>query len=123
MKKIIALLILSIFVSCTKIDDPIPAKSTTDLVASPNFNWKTTKEITLQIVGMKEINPIVKNTLSVSSTSGGFVYYKDMLYMSNDYTLKFDVPSTETSITVCYGSKSTKIDLHSNEIIYDYITQ
>ena len=71
---------------------------------------------------MKDVNPNISNTLYVKSSNGN-VYYKDVLIMNNNYTLKFAVPTTETKIILIYGSKTATIDLLSNTITFDYIIQ
>jgi len=126
MKKLVFLILLVIsLVSCQKNFDTVPdkPKSTKDLVVNSTFDWKTSKEITLNVIGMKGINPEIHNTLYVKSSVGDTVYFKDLLVMSNDYTLKFSVPSTETKVILVYGSKTTTIDLLSNTITFDYIIE
>ncbi len=125
MKKLLFIILLLVsFSSCRKFETVEPDTNTTkELVASPTFDWKTSKEITLNIVGMKDINPSIINTLYVKSSVGDTTYYKDLLFMANDYTLKFAVPSTETKVTLVYGSKIQSIDLLSNTITFDYIIQ
>ena len=115
------------FMSCKKdYDVTVPDKSPTptkDMVVSSSFDWKTSKEITLNVIGMKDVNSNVSNTLYVKSSNGNLVYYKDMIIMHNDYTLKFAVPTTETKVILVYGSKTATIDLLSNTITFDYIIQ
>ena len=126
MKKLLFLILLVIsLTSCQKNFDTVPdkPKTTRDLVVNPTFDWKTSKEITLNVTGMKGINPEISNTLYVKSSVGDTVYFKDLLIMSNNYTLKFSVPSTETKVILIYGSKTTTIDLLSNTITFDYIVE
>jgi hypothetical protein len=128
MKKLlfIAILFIVTLVSCQKDFNVTPdttIKSTKDLKVSSTFDWKTSKEITLNIIGMTDINPKISNTLYVKSYVGDTTYYKNLLYMNSNYIIKFVVPTTETKVTLVYGSKTVTIDLVSNEITYDYITQ
>ena len=116
MKKIalFLILIMILFTSCRKDFNVVPditPKNTKDLVVNSNFDWKTSKEITLNVIGMKDVNPQISNTLYVESSNGGTVYYKDLLFMNKDYTLKFAIPSTETKVILVYGSKTKIIDL------------
>lgn len=125
MKKIILLfLLIGMFISCKKVDDvaPEPPKTTKDLVVSSSFNWKTSEDITLNIVGMKDINPNISNILYVKSPNG-IVYYKDQFIMANDYVVVFNVPQTENRIIISYGSKTKTIDLIGNNITFDYIIE
>jgi hypothetical protein len=128
MKKLlfIAILFIVTLVSCQKdfnATPDTPIKSTKDLKVSSTFDWKTSKEITLNIIGMKDINPEISNVLYVRSSIGDTTYYKDLLYMNSNYTIKFAVPTTETKVILIYGSKIVTIDLITNAITYDYITQ
>jgi hypothetical protein len=119
------MLILLTFISCKKSDDVTPdtTSTTKELVANPTFDWKTSREITLNIVGMKDINPSIINTLYVKSSFGDTIYYKELLVMANNYILKFAVPSTETKVLLVYGSKMQTVELISNSITFDYIVE
>ena len=111
--------------SCKKDLPTAPEKlgnNTTDLNVSADFDWKTSREITLNVVGLKEVNPIIANTLYVNSPAGE-TYYKDLLTMNKDYTIKFAVPSTETSLVLNYGTKTLTLPITSNSLTFDYITQ
>ena len=125
MKKLLILILLATTViACKKADtNPDPSNSTKDLVASSNFDWKTTKEITLDVIGLKSVNPEIKNILYVNSSIGDTVYYNNLLFMNTDYQIKFSVPSTENSVTLKYGTKVMDIDLVSNYITFDYIIE
>jgi len=119
---IMIIMMLSLLYSCKKDYNVTPDKTTIptkDMVVSSTFDWKTSKEITLNVIGMKDINTNISNTLYVKSSNGN-VYYKDMLIMHNDYTLKFAVPTTETKVILVYGSKTVTIYLLSNTITYNY---
>lgn len=127
MKKLyIFILLVATLVSCRKIDDVTPSdspKPTKELNINSSFNWKTSKEVTLNVIGLKNVSPQIKNTLYIKSTIGDTTYYKDLLIMNTDYTIKFTVPSTETKVVLIYGSKSKTLDLLSNEITFDYIIE
>jgi len=125
MKKLmIIILLVTIFVSCKKTDiiqnENIP---TTELIASSNFDWKTTKEITLDVIGLKTVNPNIENILYVNSSIGDTTYYNDLLFMNKNYNIKFSVPTTENTVILKYGTKIINIDLSSNYITFDYIIE
>jgi len=125
MKKIIILILLvTTFISCKKTDiienQNIP---TTELIAYSMFDWKTTKEITLDVIGLKSVNPNIENILYVNSSIGDTTYYNNLLFMNKDYKINFSVPTTENSVTLKYGTKITDIDLVSNYITFDYIIE
>ena len=116
--------LLAISTSCRK--EPLPVAEATsptkNLSAASDFNWKTTKEITLSVIGMKDVNPSIANTLNVNSVNG-VNFYKCLLSMSQDYTFKFEVPATESSLILVYGSKTQTVAITSSSITFDYITQ
>ena len=72
MKKLSIILILFlILVSCRKIDNVTPdgsPKSTKELQVNSTFDWKTSKEITLNIIGLKKVNPQIINIFRKSNS-------------------------------------------------------
>lgn len=123
MKKLLYIAILLIFVSCQKEYNIEQPHEILNLNVSSNFDWKTSKEISLNVIGIKEIDTTISNILYVKSSVGDTVYYKDFLKMSKDYDIKFVVPSTETKVILVYGSKTKMIELQENKISFDYITE
>jgi len=127
MKKLMFILVLVMitFASCKKDLNVTPDKttSTKDMVVNSTFDWKTSKQITLNVIGLKDINPNISNVLYIKSSNGDTIYYKDVLVMYNDYILKFAVPQTETKVILVYGSKTQIIDLLTNTIMFNYIIQ
>lgn len=127
MKKLMFILVLVMitFASCKKDLNVTPDKttSTKDMAVNSTFDWKTSKQITLNVIGLKDINPNISNVLYIKSSNGDTIYYKDVLVMYNDYILKFAVPQTETKVILVYGSKTQIIDLLTNTIMFNYIIQ
>lgn len=130
MRKLIFMItILGVFLMSCKKDvtiNPEPTKTTKELVVNSNFDWRTTKDITLYVTGMKDVNPLISNTLYVKSSNGD-VIYKDLLYMSKDYVIYFSVPTTDTFVTVECGATGGNYDrtqtlyLSTNKITFDYL--
>lgn len=127
MKRVFFILIMfMVLISSCKKDNITPdttKPSTKDVIADPNFDWKTTKEITLNVIGLKQVNPNISNVFQIKSSNGDTIYYKDIIKMNSDYTIKFAVPSTETKVIIIYGTKTQTINLTSNSITFDYIIQ
>ncbi len=119
----ILLMIIASASSCRKeaLTKPDQPGNTQSLKVSPAFDWKTSREITLNITGMKDLSPDVSNTLYVKSSKGDIIY-KDYLQMNLDYTIKFVVPATETGITLVYGKKIVPAALSSSTLSFNYIT-
>ncbi len=116
--------LLAINTSCRKdtYSTPVQSGATKDLVAPSDFKWSTSKEITVTITGLQDVNPLVSNTLYIKSANG-VTYYKDLLFMNQNYSLTLTVPVTETSLVLVYGSKTKTFDILSGSITYDYITE
>jgi hypothetical protein len=116
--------LLALNISCRKEIDLVPVTSgpTQDLIAPSDFNWKTSKEVSVKIVGMREVNPLITNTLYVNSVSGSTIY-KSLLAMSLDYTFRVTVPATEATLVLVYGSKTKTFDIASGEITFDYFVE
>jgi len=126
-KPILYLLLLLIAVaisSCRKEELPSPENPvrTKDLKVNPTFDWKTSKDITLNVTGLKEINPETGNTLYIKSSKGETIY-RDFLKMNTNYIIKFTVPSTETGVILVYGSITKSIALISGTITFNYIIE
>jgi len=98
---------------------PDTKKSTTDLVVPSSFDWKTSKNIEMYIVGESGVNNIL-NTFYIKSANGDTIYYNDVLNMNIDYTIKINVPTTETMLVIVYGAIEKELDLTSNTITFNY---
>ena len=110
--------------SCQKEILPTPDQSggVQTLKVSSGFDWKTVRDITINVTGLKEVNPEITNTLYVNSVSG-FTFFKDNLAMNSDYTIRFSVPAGETSLVLKYGSKAKTLEITSGILTFDYITE
>lgn len=110
--------------SCRKEVPPTPDKpaTTIDLKVDPSFDWKTSKDITLNVIGLKGVSPSIGNSLIIRSSKGETIF-RDYLMMDTDYSIKFTVPSTETEVLLVYGSISKSIALTSPTITFTYITE
>ena len=123
MKKILILIMIvtsALLFSCDKNSTtPDTKKSTTDLVVPSSFDWKTSKNIEMYIVGESGVNNIL-NTFYIKSANGDTIYYNDVLNMNIDYTIKINVPTTETMLVIVYGAIEKELDLTSNTITFNY---
>ncbi len=93
-----------------------------ELVVSNSFDWKTTRDVTLEVTGIA-IPISIRNTLQVRSTDEERVYLKSQLFMDQNYTLKFTIPSYETEVLITYGSIMKVVDATPEVIYFNYLSQ
>lgn len=113
-----------LLVSCEKYEDPIVEKNKSiyEINVNPQFDWKTSKEITINVKGLP-ISTSIKNNLIVKSIDNKSVYFIDQLEINKDYTLKFTVPSFQNQIIIQYGTIIQKTDLIGNTVQFSYNIQ
>ncbi len=113
--------------SCTKIKDAdyIPTNSPKannfkEIKVADNFNWSTTNNIELNVIGFASISPI-SNTFIVSSIDQKEVYFASNTLMSENFVANFDLPAPVKQIKVTYGSISKVLDVNAKNINFDYL--
>ena len=98
------------------IDNPL------ELDVSNSFDWKTTREITLEVTGIF-LPATIRNTMKVMSVTEDKVYLKTQLLMNQNYTLNFTIPSYETEVVITYGSIRKVVDVTPEVIQFTYLSQ
>jgi len=93
-----------------------------ELNVSNEFDWKTTRDITLEVTGLT-MPVTVRNTIQVKSTNEEKVYLKNQLFMNQNYTLKFTIPTYETEVLITYGSIRKTLDATTDVICFNYLSQ
>jgi hypothetical protein len=113
--------------SCTKIKDAdyIPTNSPKannfkEIKVADNFNWSTTKNIELNVIGFASISPI-SNTFIVTSENQKEIYFASNTLMSESFTANFDLPSHVKQVRVTFGSISKVLDVNAKNINFDYL--
>jgi hypothetical protein len=113
--------------SCTKIKDAdyIPTNSPKannfkEIKVADNFNWSTTKNIELNVIGFASISPI-SNTFIVTSENQKEIYFASNTLMSESFTANFDLPSHVKQVRVNFGSISKVLDVNAKNINFDYL--
>jgi len=107
---------LTITVPAPVVENPL------ELTVSNNFDWKTTRDITLEVTGIT-VPVSIRNTLWVKSTDEEKVYLKNPLFMDQNYTLKFTIPAYETEVMITYGSIWKIVDATPEVIHFNYLSQ
>lgn len=104
-------------VSCKKDDIQPPAKqkpqTMDELVASQNFNWKTTKVYYFNLSGGND--GIVK----ILSADGN-VYHKGFMRANTNYSIKVTLPSYEKSVRLVYWGNDINCLLSQTSISYSF---
>ena len=65
----------------------------------------------------------IRNTMQVKSLDEKRVYLKNQVIMSQDYTLKFSIPSYEKEVLITYGSIRDTLDATPDIIYFNYLSQ
>lgn len=122
MKKTILLLIVIVFslTACQKNWEQIEENqsneisSMSDLVVSSDFNWKTTKDILVNLTGL-DMNGVIY----IKSLDGD-IYHKAFTN-SGDYSTKITIPTYVSEVNMMYKGVLTNIPISGNEITYKFV--
>ncbi len=125
MKKLTLLFIVIIFslTACQKDWDQIVEEDQTNnemtsmsnMVVSSDFNWKTTKDIDINLTGMDK-----DEVIYIKSVEGD-VYQKAFVKSGIDYSTKITIPTYATEISVSYKGVLRNIPITDNEINYKFV--
>ncbi|MDZ4668511.1 MAG: hypothetical protein SGJ00_11610 [bacterium] len=86
-----------------------------------NFDWKTSKEFTMNVAGLETIAPI-NSTIKVTSDDGKIVFYQGLHGMNESFQTKFMVPAHIKGIIVSFGSISKNYGTLAKQIQFNYLT-
>ncbi len=118
---LVALMIgVFIFSSCKKDEIQAPIVDTkkpqnmSELIASPTFDWKTTKKYQISISG--NFNDVI----TVKSKTG-VIYHKGFMKTGTSYKLNITLPATETSVQLIYHGQNIECALNQASINYTFI--
>jgi|688.fasta_scaffold807336_1 hypothetical protein len=86
----------------------------------PDFDWKSSKEITLKIEGLNTITPI-RETFTVSSLDNKIIFYQALQTMNVSLTTKFVVPNHIKELSVSFGTIKKVYNTQNNNIDFNYL--
>lgn len=128
MKKFVLISIAFVFIlgSCQKNWDQIAEDNQTnsvnteletmsDMVVSSEFNWKTTKDITLNLSGFNKDDIICINSID------GNIYQKAFVNSGDNYNTKITIPTYASELKLIYNGKTINISVSGNEINYKFV--
>ncbi len=126
MKKINIFLVIIIgvviFSSCRKevvqptATDSKKPQNMSELVASPSFDWKTTKDYQITLTG--NYNEVV----TVKSASG-VVFHKGFMKTATAYKVSLTIPASEKSVHLIYHGQDVACPLTQAVINYSFNTK
>ena len=124
-KLLVVALVLLISVSCkketeTKVDVPSTPGKFSEIKTDPNFNWSTTREVEVKVLGLKTEMPIA-NTLVLSNKEKDANYYTGRHDMSESFTFKIVVPTRQDSMVLSFGSIQKTYGIQQASVEVDYI--
>ncbi len=82
------------------------------------FEWRTTKAVTIQING-SEGAADVRRPLDIIAPSGELLQRR-MTRVSEDLTIKMELPKTMEDVEVRYGTLAKSLDIRSGNAAFDY---
>ena len=89
--------------------------SMSNMVVSSDFNWKTTKDIDINLTGIDK-----DGVIFIKSVEGD-VYQKAFVKSGINYSTKITIPTYATEVNVMCKGVLTKIPISGNEITYKSI--
>ncbi len=122
MKKIIFIIAISLigFTACQKEFEPIEpeeninsTKTITEANIDDNFNWKTSKEVSVTLEG--QLTDVIK-----IKSSKGKNYLKAMLFSDSPYNTKITVPTYEEEVTLVYAGSTVTVPIVNKQINYNF---
>jgi hypothetical protein len=114
----IILLLLAVFTSCRKsLDDVQPEQpvvtSMTNLKVSPDFDWKTTRDITIVVKGF------VNGLVEVTSTEK-VLYHRAFLHQGQPLTMKVTLPAAQNAIILHYMGQQVEMKLTGDQLSHEF---
>ena len=122
MKKLLAIALFGILMgtSCKKeateftpVTNTEKATSTSEIKVSDNFNWKTTQEVSLNLIGYANAPVLIVDL-------NGNIIEKALLSTNAQYNTIISVPTTEKKVKLLYMGQEVIIELNQSELTYQF---
>ncbi|MCD6111650.1 MAG: hypothetical protein J7J86_00110 [Bacteroidales bacterium] len=121
MKNLVKILVvLSVFAlfSCNKNFDTIPVNpeptSMKDLVVDPGFNWKTSKDVDINL------NSGSNNIVVYIESLEEDIYQKAFLISGSTYISKINIPAYFTEVNLIFDGNTVKVPITDGAITYSF---
>jgi hypothetical protein len=117
----IILLLLAAFTSCRKSLDDVQAEqpavnSMTDLKVGSDFDWKTTRDITIVVKGF--VNGLVEVT-----SAEKVVYQRAFLRQGQPLTMKVTIPAAQDAVILQYMGQQVEMKLTGDQLTHEFRIQ
>lgn len=121
---IVGLLLLATLPSCLPEsieDQPILDEDVSTLVASPTFEWATTKSVEIKVNGLAL--PVDISRRLTLKTADGDIFYANSHAITENLTLSFSLPNHISQIQMVYGTLEKTQDIQSQKVVFDYVVE
>ena len=88
-----------------------PTSSVKEMQVSSSFDWKTTHDVTITLVGY------ANSTVEIANANGDLIQ-KAFLKKDEAYTVKLNLPKANTSIQLRYMGQVINVDLVGTTLTY-----
>jgi len=122
---IFGLLLLLILPGCLpeSIEDQptVVGDGVSGLVASPEFEWATTKSVEVNVNGLAL--PVEISRRLTLKTGNGDVFYANSHAITENLTLQFFLPNHISQIKMVYGSLEKTQEILNQKVVFDYVVE
>jgi len=92
-----------------------------DIKVSSSFDWKSTKEITINLQPLS--TPVKINNTLVVKTEKGDVLFSKLQTMNEAFTGKILVPASLTNLVISFGTISKTETITNNQVNFNYMVE
>jgi hypothetical protein len=92
-----------------------------DIKVSSSFDWKSTKEITINLQPLS--TPVKINNTLVVKTEKGDVLFSKLQTMNEAFTGKILVPASVTNLVISFGTISKTETITNNQVNFNYMVE
>jgi hypothetical protein len=92
-----------------------------DIKVSSSFDWKSTKEVTINLQPLS--TPVKINNTLIVKTEKGDVLFSKLQTMSEAFTGKILVPANLTNLVVSFGTISKTEIITNNQVNFNYMVE
>ncbi|HSI74739.1 MAG TPA: hypothetical protein VK957_02540 [Lunatimonas sp.] len=118
---IVGIVLLTMLTSCLPEsieDQPILDDGVSTLVASPTFEWATTKSVEIKVNGLGL--PVDISRRLTLKTADGDIFYANSHNIKDDLTLRFSLPNHVSQIKMVYGTLEKTQEIQNLKVVFDY---
>lgn len=90
-----------------------------NIQVSSDFNWVTSKTVSVHVVGLPTVEP-VKSTLTIVANNR--VYYSGFHALSDTLDFKVEVPATAKELTLKFGSIERTSAIVDGKLSFSYLS-